>query len=126
MKKQRMKDMGIHIARVCCAVPSTFVITDKEREEMESMEVKSWYRGCFPTDELCDKIPDGYTFGELFYLMDRRKYSYKLFADDSIVRERIFAGLAFAMNVSSSEVSEQWMICNADSVENVFEIMNSY
>lgn len=133
-----MKDMGIHIARVCCAVPSTFVITEKEREEMECMNVKFWYHDCFPTDDLWDKVPEGYTFGGLFHLLDRRKYSYQLFADDSIVRERILNGLSIAMNVPYSEVYEQWMMCkNVDSrifgdvegnrkaLEKVYEIMSN-
>lgn len=139
MNNQRMKEFGVHIARLCLAVPSTFVITDDERDELCGMDVKSWYLACFPTDDLGKQIPDGYTFKGLFYLLNRRKYSYQLFANDSIVRERIFSGLAYAMDVPYSEVYEQWLLCkNLDSpifgdiegdnksLNMVFEIMSNY
>ena len=85
--------------------------------------VKTWYHETYPTDSLYTDILPGYTFEDLFYLLDRRVYSYYLFASDSLVRERIFSELANVMNVDYSCIYEQWLICECLDPANPFDVI---
>lgn len=86
-------------------------------------EVKTWYHKTYPTDSLYTDILSGYTFEDLFYLLDRRVYSYYLFACDSLVRERIFEELSKLMNVEYSYIHNQWSICECLDPANPFDVI---
>lgn len=120
-KTNRMEEMGIHIAKTSNGIPSNYETTEEEREAMEHMNVKEWYNMCFPTDELWKDIPD-YTFEDLFRKLDRQEFSYQLFAGDSVIRERILHGLAFAMGVPPEEVWAQYGQCKNTDPGKIVEV----
>lgn len=79
-------------------------------------EVRSWYHEAYPNDSMWTDILPRYTFEGLFKALDRRMYSYTMFANDSVIRERILSQLAAVMEVPTSEVLAQFDICsNIDS-----------
>lgn len=111
-----------------------------KKEEIKATaqtEVRSWYHYAYPHDELWEEILPNYTFEGLFKALDRRMYSYTLFGNDSVIRERILCGLAEVMEAPVKEVFAQFDMCqNIDSriwgdvkgmseaVSKVYEVMN--
>ena len=76
----------------------------------ENMKIKKWYMENYPQDELGKEISN-ITFYELFEILDRRKDVYPYLADDSVVRERVFAKLAEIAEVSYDYIYDQWLLC---------------
>lgn len=79
----------------------------------ENTNIKGWYKSTFPTDELGDEIKSDLTFYDLFRAMDNYNCVYEtLEVHDSIVRERVFEGLAIVMGVNYQYIYEQWLQCH--------------
>ena len=75
--------------------------------------IKDWYEQRYPTDELGHDIAPALTFMGLFEAMEAYQSVYKtLGVSDSLVRERVFQGLAAVSGMSYDEIYEQWMRCN--------------
>lgn len=79
----------------------------------KNAEIRAWYMYEFPTDFSGEDIRRGKTFYDLFEAMDKYVDVYDfLNIDDSVVRERVFEGLADVMGVPYNEVYEKWMMSN--------------
>lgn len=75
--------------------------------------IKEWYEEQYPTDELGHDINPEITFTMLREVMTARQSVYKaLRVSDSLVRERVFVGLASVAGMAYEEVFELWMSCN--------------
>ena len=72
--------------------------------------VKSWYRDAFPSDEVGADIPDKLTFSDALAALDTGNF-YRVIrpADDSVVRERVFAELARRMGISYDRIYDKWI-----------------
>jgi len=76
----------------------------------KSMKVAVWYKKNFPTDELGDEINPSLTFMKCFSEMTDGKEIYKVLGvGDSIVRERVFSGIADAFKVDYDTVYDVWV-----------------
>lgn len=85
----------------------------KEETKMYNMDTKlrDWYMENFPTDDLGNEINPDATFQDLFDTLDSYGNVYKTIGiGDSIIRERLFAGLAEIMGVNYEYIYEQWML----------------
>ena len=79
-------------------------------------EIKNWYLDNYPEDDLGFEIgnsvgkPD-IDFQELLDALDDgdKETVYSCYADDSVVRERVFAELAELLNVSYDTIYDKWM-----------------
>ena len=80
---------------------------------MNAMDVKlrNWYMENFPTDDLGNEINPDATFQDLLDALDSYGDVYKTIGvGDSVIRERLFAGLAEMMDVNYEYIYEQWML----------------
>lgn len=76
----------------------------------EKTKIKEWYINEYPTDELGVEINDDITFYDLFIVLDTYKSVYEaLNVWDSVVRERVFSGLAKVMEVDYDYIYSQWL-----------------
>lgn len=80
-------------------------------ENKLKLNVKEWYRGEYPTDDLVEEIKDEVTFEDVFNALDTYKDIYEVIGNgiDSIVRERIFNKLATLMEVDYDYIYDQWL-----------------
>lgn len=78
--------------------------------EATQTKLRDWYMRKFPTDELGNEINPNVTFMDLFDTLDCYKDVYELIGfGDSIVRERLFQGLADCIGTDYDYVYEQWL-----------------
>ena len=69
--------------------------------------IKKWYTGVYPNDELGCEINESLTFVRLASEISN---VYELLGvDDSIIRERVFARLSELMNVDYDFVYTKWL-----------------
>lgn len=74
--------------------------------------IKQWYKEEYPDDPLGNELDDEYTFSDLILDMGTfRKFYYKYVANDSIIRERVFAELASISDVDYDVVYTTWLVC---------------
>lgn len=79
-------------------------------ENKLKLNVKEWYKGEYPTDNLGDRIKEDTTFYDIFYALDNYKDIYDIIGvTDSLVRERIFEKLATLMEVDYDYIYDQWL-----------------
>lgn len=79
-------------------------------ENRLKLNVKEWYRGEYPTDDLVEEIKDTVTFEDIFEALDNYRDIYnEIGTTDSIVRERIFNKLATLMEVDYDYIYDQWL-----------------
>lgn len=80
-------------------------------ENRLKLNVKEWYRGEYPTDDLVEEIKDTVTFEDVFEALDNYEDIYEVIGNgiDSIVRERIFNKLATLMEVDYDYIYDQWL-----------------
>ena len=79
-------------------------------ENKLKLNVKEWYKGEYPTDNLGDRIKEDTTFYDIFYALDNYKDIYDIIGvTDSLVRERIFEKLGTLMEVDYDYIYDQWL-----------------
>lgn len=79
-------------------------------ENRLKLNVKEWYRGEYPTDDLVEEIKDTVTFEDIFEALDNYRDIYnEIGTTDSLVRERIFNKLATLMEVDYDYIYDQWL-----------------
>ncbi len=79
-------------------------------ENRLKLNVKEWYRGEYPTDDLVEEIKDTVTFEDVFEALDNYRDIYnEIGTTDSLVRERIFNKLATLMEVDYDYIYDQWL-----------------
>ena len=79
----------------------------------EQQIIRDWYIKEYPADEIGAEIDENATFRDLFYALDCYKDVYEIIGvEDSIIRERVFARLAYIMDVDYKYIYEQWLLCN--------------
>ena len=73
------------------------------------MNIKEWYCETYITDELRDYINPGVTFPELKEVISQGEDVYNLIGvGDSLIRERLFYGLATYENVEIGKIYDIW------------------
>lgn len=84
--------------------------------EKVKAKIKQWYLKEYPTDELGNELPNDLTFYDILKALNEYKDVYELMggADDSIIRERIFAKLSELIDVDYNDIYEQWLKCCED------------
>ncbi len=71
------------------------------------MEVKTYYRVIFPSDELGKNLPSRLTFNGLAKRFRAGKDIYKIVGvSDSVIRERLTHALQYVLNCSYDEIYE--------------------
>lgn len=78
---------------------------------MNAMDVKlrNWYMENFPTDELGNDINPDATFQDLLDALEFWWDVYEIIGvGDSVIRERLFAGLAEITGVNYEHIYEKW------------------
>lgn len=72
--------------------------------------IKSWYTRAFPSDEVGADIPAKLTFADALTAVETGDFYHIIHpADDSVVRERVFAEIACRMGVEYSWVYDKWI-----------------
>jgi hypothetical protein len=73
--------------------------------------IREFYLQNFPTDELGEKINPNATFGGMWEVLSNNGdlYGY-IGVGDSLIRERLFEGLARTMGVSYTAIYSQWLM----------------
>ena len=94
----------------------------QQKEKVREMNIKEWYLETYNTDELKNQINDDVSFHELKEVISQGGDVYNLIGvGDSVIRERLFYGLADFENVEIGEIYElyekgvmlkNWEICN--------------
>ena len=80
------------------------------RKPKQGQSLKSWYVDHFPDDELGLEISPSATFDGLFETLDCYGDVYEyICVGDSVVRERLFWGLALYIDADYGYVYDQWM-----------------
>lgn len=90
----------------------TTEIHNKEPDTVRANNgIKEWYIKEYPKDTLGKEIPESLTFNDISNALDNHKDVYELLspADDSIVRERVFAELADIMGVNYDYIYNKWL-----------------
>lgn len=79
---------------------------------MEKQNIKEWYIGKYPDDEVGQEINNNITFYDLFKDMDCYKNVYcSLGVADSVIRHRVFTKLAQIIEADYNYVYDQWLKC---------------
>ena len=74
-------------------------------------KLKDYYMRAFSDDEMGEELNPGVTFNDLFYALDCRRSVYHLMGlNDSVIRERLFARLAFLIGMDYDYVYDQWLL----------------
>ena len=77
----------------------------------ENTKLKEWYTTNYPSDELGAEINPDSTFQNLFDALDRYRDVYEVIGvGDSLVREKLFEGLAEITGYDYQTIYEQWMM----------------
>lgn len=77
---------------------------------MNTINIKKWYNKYFPEDELGKDINPTATFNDLDAYIEQ---PYNIIGvGDSIIRERVFSGLAKYLSVSYEVVYKNWLNLN--------------
>ena len=73
-------------------------------------KIKEWYLENYSSDEEGEFLNEDVTFYDMFQCLDRRKDIYECIdVDDSLIRERLFEGLAQVMECDYSYIYDQWL-----------------
>ena len=73
--------------------------------------LRGWYMECYPKDDLAKCMEAGTTFSDLFDALDCYKDVYMLIGvGGSIIRERLFQGLADCIGKDYGYVYDQWLM----------------
>ena len=73
-------------------------------------KIRDWYKWAYPTDELGDEINGGATFQKAFECLQVGFDFYAfLGVGDTVIRERVFDGLACLMGCSYEHIYYQWL-----------------
>ncbi|MDE6028734.1 MAG: ssDNA-binding domain-containing protein [Clostridiales bacterium] len=103
------------------ASKATDFICDYERQRVQTQEktqketlqssVKKWYVRTFPSDEIASTLSDSVTFDDVRRTILDGKDIYATLGGsaDSVVRERVFRGLADVLNVDYGAVYNDWL-----------------
>jgi hypothetical protein len=88
----------------------SFVIRDKQLKHKNMSNLREFYLNNYPTDELGMEINENVTFAGLLnqLIIDGDVYKY-IGVGDSIIRERLFEGLANELGTSYDYVYDLWM-----------------
>jgi len=80
------------------------------RKPKRGQSLRDWYIDHFPDDELGFEIDPEATFQGLFEALDcyRNVYDY-IGVGDSVIRERLFEGLALFIDADYDYIYDQWM-----------------
>jgi len=78
---------------------------------MPNMTIKTWYAQAYPTDDVGSTLDPTVTFADLYHALQAGTCIYATLGGnaDSIVRERVFAGLANLLNVDSGHIYDLWL-----------------
>ena len=80
----------------------------KKPKRLQSL--KSWYADNFPADELGLELNPSATFDGLFDVLDCHGDVYDYMGvGDSVIRERLFWGLALYIDADYGYILDQWM-----------------
>lgn len=75
--------------------------------------VLGWYRNAFPDDDIVDGAPEdrwGLTFADVYGAMEDGGDFYEIIGiGDSVVRERVFGGIADAYGIDYDAVYDLWL-----------------
>ena len=72
--------------------------------------IKPWYTSAFPSDDVGHDIPDKLTFADALTALETGDFYHIIQpADDSVVRERVFAEMACRMDVSYAWIYDKWI-----------------
>jgi hypothetical protein len=76
-----------------------------------NMTIKTWYTKAYPTDDVGLTLDPAVTFADLYHALQAGKCVYATLGGnaDSIIRERIFAGLADFLDVDSGHIYNFWL-----------------
>ena len=72
-------------------------------ENRLKLNVKEWYRGEYPTDDLVEEIKDTVTFEDIFEALDNYEDIYE------VIGNGIFNKLATLMEVDYDYIYDQWL-----------------
>ena len=77
---------------------------------MNMITIKTWYAKAYPTDDVGLTLDPAVTFADLYHALQAGTCVYATLGGnaDSIVRERIFAGLANFLDVDSGHIYNLW------------------
>lgn len=86
-------------------------LSQEEREVMDKALLHEWYRKRYPSDaEMADRMDPEVTIGGVVRCFHNEVYSYAaFFADDSIVRERVFEGITQMMHCDYDVMCNMWL-----------------
>ena len=77
----------------------------------ENTKLKEWYTTNYPDDELGAEINPDATFQNLFDALDQYRGVYEIIGvGDSLVRERLFEGLADVTHYDYDTIYNQWLM----------------
>ncbi|WP_099301866.1 hypothetical protein [Bacillus sp. Marseille-P3800] len=77
---------------------------------MKFVKIQSWYKENFPSDEMAIEIDSSINFINVMHAIEYEESFYDLIGvNDSIVRERIFEGLAEAFDLSYDYIYQKWL-----------------
>lgn len=84
--------------------------TKTVKEILKQHNVSEWYKDTFTTDSLAININTKLTFYDIFEgLVNRRDFYNMIGISDSLIRERIFRGLAELMSVDYDIIYYLWL-----------------
>lgn len=84
--------------------------TKTVKEILKQHNVSEWYKNTFTTDSLAININTKLTFYDIFEgLVNRRDFYNMIGISDSLIRERIFRGLAELMSVDYDIIYYLWL-----------------
>lgn len=86
----------------------------KPAPELQGNDIKAWYRNRYPQDTLAVYLKSGISFNDVAQAMLDGKDFYSLIEDDpysvdTLVRERIFEGMAEKLGVSYDDIYKLWL-----------------
>lgn len=94
--------------------PYAQYMATKPAPELQGNDIKAWYRNRYPQDTLAVYLKGGISFNDIAQAMLDGKDFYSLIEDDpysvdTLVRERIFEGMAEKLGVSYDDIYKLWL-----------------
>ena len=89
---------------------------EKSKKVTAYSSVKDWYKKEFPSDDLGNDLTDA-SFQDIYDGIKRGTFKTADYADDSVVRERIFEKIAEIKNIPYDIVYSQWLQAEQDPKE---------